>query len=536
MRARAMRRSALLAIGTLLMAAAPVVADTVSADADVIAGVQNSVDLGAVAPGTVIERDVTFTLVCAGLRHADPGQTVTLTVDSVTIPEAGGSIGATDGIIGPVPDTWVSDVNGIVSCPFKMSLDSSTPSHVTLVAPTTPGLDYVFTILYAKSLAPSGAADSTSLTETTGVSFVVDVVAAPPDTTPPVLSGMPSDVTAETTDSGGMSIAYDPPTATDDTDPAPVVGCDPPSGSIFAIGATTVTCTATDTSGNIATGMFTVTVNLVLPPDTTPPVMSGLPSGVEAWTDDPAGVSVTFDPPTATDDRDPAPVVACEPASGSLFAVGSTTVTCTASDVSGNSSTGTFDVTVYLVPDATPPVLSALPADVDVLTMDPAGQAVTYAAPTAIDARDPSPTVACAPASGTIFPVGTTTVTCTATDAAGNMTSGTFLVTVHLVSADWGGQSGPLTVKAGRPVHLAAQALVDGTPVGGTGSFVVAACSDGATELSVDATWQDGSAAWTAKLETDGLALGCHRVTLVVDGTAFGSFDLIIEPKGKPSA
>jgi hypothetical protein len=144
--------------------------------------------------------------------------------------------------------------------------------------------------------------------------------------------------------------------------------------------------------------------------------------------------------------------------------------------------------------------------------------------------------VACTPASGSLFPVGTTTVTCTATDAAGNVSGGTFFVTVHLVSADWGGQSGPLTVKAGRPVHLAAQAIVDGVPVGGTGSFVVTDCSGGSPEMAVDATWQEGSARWSAKLETDALALGCHRVTLVLDGVAFGSFDLLVEPRGKPSA
>ena len=39
-----------------------------------------------------------------------------------------------------------------------------------------------------------------------------------------------------------------------------------------------------------ASGTFDVTLDLVPPPDTTPPVMSALPSGVEAWTDDPAGI------------------------------------------------------------------------------------------------------------------------------------------------------------------------------------------------------------------------------------------------------
>jgi hypothetical protein len=48
--------------------------------------------------------------------------------------------------------------------------------------------------------------------------------------------------------------------AEDDTDPDPAVVCEPASGSTFAIGDTTVTCTATDASGNEATGSFTVHV------------------------------------------------------------------------------------------------------------------------------------------------------------------------------------------------------------------------------------------------------------------------------------
>jgi HYR domain len=43
---------------------------------------------------------------------------------------------------------------------------------------------------------------------------------------------------------------------------------------------------------------------------------------------------------------------------------------------------------------------------------------VTYTPPTAADADDPEPpAVSCVPASGSTFPIGTTTVTCTATDA-----------------------------------------------------------------------------------------------------------------------
>ena len=59
--------------------------------------------------------------------------------------------------------------------------------------------------------------------------------------------------------------------------------------------------------------------------------------------------------------------------------------------------------------------------------------AVTYTTPTATDncaPPAPAPTVVCSPASGFCFPVGTTTVTCTATDGSGNTTTCPFTVTV----------------------------------------------------------------------------------------------------------
>jgi hypothetical protein len=49
-------------------------------------------------------------------------------------------------------------------------------------------------------------------------------------------------------------------TATDEIAGALPASCRPASGSRFPIGRTTVSCSATDTSGNTATGRFTVTV------------------------------------------------------------------------------------------------------------------------------------------------------------------------------------------------------------------------------------------------------------------------------------
>ena len=78
--------------------------------------------------------------------------------------------------------------------------------------------------------------------------------------------------------------------------------------------------------------------------DTTPPVPI-VPAGVVADATGPTGAVVTF-VASATDDVDPNPTVSCTPASGSVFAIGDTTVSCVATDHSNNSATASFKVHV----------------------------------------------------------------------------------------------------------------------------------------------------------------------------------------------
>jgi predicted extracellular nuclease len=78
--------------------------------------------------------------------------------------------------------------------------------------------------------------------------------------------------------------------------------------------------------------------------------------------------------------------------------------------------------------DMMPPVVT-VPADQQVTAQGPFGALVTYTA-SATDDIDGSVAVTCAPASGSLFAVGATLVSCTATDAVGNVGSATFTVTV----------------------------------------------------------------------------------------------------------
>ena len=80
-------------------------------------------------------------------------------------------------------------------------------------------------------------------------------------------------------------------------------------------------------------------------------------------------------------------------------------------------------------PDTTSPELT-VPAGIVADATRPAGAAVQYAA-SASDDQDATPAIACTPPAGAVFPVGTTTVECTATDDAGNTARKTFAVRVR---------------------------------------------------------------------------------------------------------
>ena len=194
----------------------------------------------------------------------------------------------------------------------------------------------------------------------------------------------------------------------------------PPSGSAFPVGVTLVTSTATDASGNTNSCSFTVTVT-----DTQNPVIT-CPSNLVLSTD--AGrcsrSNVTFTV-SATDNCGVTNLVSSPP-SGSTFPLGTTTVTTTATDASGNQASCSFTVTVT---DAQNPVITC-PGNL-VLATD-AGQCSRSNVTFTVSATDNCgvTNLVSSPPSGSTFPVGVTTVTSTATDASGNQASCSFTVTV----------------------------------------------------------------------------------------------------------
>jgi len=237
------------------------------------------------------------------------------------------------------------------------------------------------------------------------------------DSTPPALS-LPGSLTVEAQGPSGAVVSYTA-NASDLLDGSLVAECTPASGSTFALGDTTVTCSAVDTDGNAATGQFTVTVQ-----DTTAPALA-LPGPIGAEAAGSAGTQILYTA-TASDLVDGEITPACAPASGSVFGIGQTMVSCTATDSSGNSASGTFPVAVV---DTTPPAIT-VPDDIVVEATGSSGATVAFEV-TVSDAADPTVAVSCDPASGSTFPVGETTVDCSATDVYGNGASASFSVTVE---------------------------------------------------------------------------------------------------------
>ncbi len=186
-------------------------------------------------------------------------------------------------------------------------------------------------------------------------------------------------------------------------------------------GAITVT-----SNGGTETRNVTLTVG-----DATAPVLATGPANITVNTAPGSATAVvTYTVPTFTDNVGVTSVtqIAGLP-SGASFPVGITTNTFRASDAAGNTTDYSFTVTVG---DGEAPVLATGPANITVNTAPGSATAVvTYTAPTFTDnVGVTSITQIAGLPSGASFPVGITTNTFRASDAAGNTTDYSFTVTV----------------------------------------------------------------------------------------------------------
>jgi hypothetical protein len=310
------------------------------------------------------------------------------------------------------PTLSVQDITVTATDPGGMPVDYTVTATddrgaATVACSPTSGSTFAIGATTVSCTATDAAGNSATAT------FTVTVR----DGVPPVIAA-PSVGTIEATSAAGATATF-APTATDNIGVTSVT-CLPASGSTFAIGTTPVTCAAHDAEGNTATATFSVTVA-----DSTSPALT-VPTIVTATITSGTSVIVNYTA-TASDVVDGAIAPICTPATGTAFALGSTLVSCTATDAHGNTATATFTVKVN---DGIAPVVTVTPAgDRTVEATSPAGAAVAFSA-IATDNIDTALTTTCAPASGSTFPLGPTMVTCSATDASGNIGTASFTVTV----------------------------------------------------------------------------------------------------------
>ncbi len=280
-----------------------------------------------------------------------------------------------------------------------------------------------YTLSYDVSDAAGNAA--------TTVTRTVTVEPLPPDTTPPVIT-----LTGPATFTVSVGDAWTDPgaTATDDRD-GDLTAAIVTTGTVdlTTAGDYTLSYDVSDAAGNHATTVTrTVTVEDVIPDDTTPPVITLTgPATVtltvgDAWTDPGA---------TAVDDRD-GNLTAAIVTTGTVDpdTVGDYTLSYDVSDAAGNAATTvTRTVTVEPVPaDTTPPVITRTGPATVTLTV---GDAWTDPGATATDDRDGNLTAAIV-TTGTVnlTRAGTYTLRYDVTDAAGNhATTVTRAVTVKAI-------------------------------------------------------------------------------------------------------
>lgn len=242
------------------------------------------------------------------------------------------------------------------------------------------------------------------------------------DTTDPVITGTPSDIALNNDAANcGAQVTWTAPTATDNC-ALKSLESDHASGDTFPVGTTLVTYTATDSCGNTATTSFNVVIT-----DAEDPVLVGVPSDIAQGNDlDSCGAIVTWTLPTSSDNCSGDTLVGSH-APGDYFALGQTTVTYTATDSVGNDTTSTFVVTIS---DEQKPAIDGLPSDISVLAgADSCGTVVNWTAPTSLDNCSVTSFAPSSP-SGSVFAVGTHTISYTASDAAGNDSIASFDIVV----------------------------------------------------------------------------------------------------------
>ncbi len=322
----------------------------------------------------------------------------------------------------------VGDCPLAISCPlaFTNDCEGANGAHVSYEDPIVMGGTPPYTVVCSPTngaLFPSGVTTvSCNVTDaalaTASCSFTVTVPSCGPTCTftcgPDVPAGCGNSLVG---DICGRTVTYIPPDCSGST-----VVCQPTNNAFFPVGTNIVTCTATDPTAGTQTCTFKVIVT-----DPGMPVLSGCPTAntnVQCYANVPTAPTVTAT--NACGDNVDVVLSVSESNQGSSCS-NLITRCWAATNACGDVAKCTQTI---LVKDTNGPTLGPCPQNISVNGAGSCCKIVTFTAPTASDACSGSATVTCAPDSGASFCVGTTIVTCSATDTCNNASSCSFTVTV----------------------------------------------------------------------------------------------------------
>jgi len=217
---------------------------------------------------------------------------------------------------------------------FELDISASTETSVTVFVPEPV-------------VATAGTYDVVVLGPGNSQSGPATLTVAPGPN--PLVIFVPDFVQAEAAGPDGATVTYDV-SAGGGQDPNPVITCNPPSGSTFALGSTLVTCTATNSFGETAEGSFNVLVY-----DQTPPHVSVIatPATIKAKKNQVVAVSLAV---TATDLVDASPdcsinsVTSNQDVTGDVTITGPLTLNLRAER--DNNTDRVYEITVQCIDDA----------------------------------------------------------------------------------------------------------------------------------------------------------------------------------------
>lgn len=340
-----------------------------------------------------------------------------------------------------------------------------------------------------------------TVTDVNGLTSTCNQTVQVTDNIPPTIA-CPADLTAVPDDPGkcyATSVALGTPTVSDNCG-TPTVTNDAPAQ--FPTGTTVVTWTATDAGGLTASCTQNVTVV-----DTQAPVMT-CPADITTATTDPGlcyATGITLGTPVTSDNCGVANVTNDAPAQ---YPVGTTSVTWSAIDINGLSSTCVQKVTVT---DAEPPVITC-PADITGLAPDAGSCYASGVLLGSVAASDNCGIASVTNDAPAQFPIGTTTVTWTVTD--NNGLKSTCTQKVQVVDSEAPVITCPSDITGAMPDagKCYATAIALGTPVATDNCGVASVTNNAPAQYPIGTT----VVTWTVT-DNSGLTATCNQNVTVVD-------------------